>query len=554
MRVQQNQRVPMADGTELATDVYLPDGRGQFPVVLTRTPYGRNGDDPPWPDGLPGRAAAFTARGFAFVVQDCRGKFESDGRFRLLVDEGDDTHATVDWIAEHRWCSGRVALWGRSYLGMIQVPGASRGHPALACIVPSTCAASFFRDWLHRDGILCLGNALKWAVDTAALRTAPATGHVDWDAVYRARGLAEVESRVGLALPMLADWARHDRQDAFWDALDQTSMHARVAVPGMHLGGWWDPHCRGQLQHFCGLRRNASSAPARAGQRLLMGPWWHLNVDAVGEAHTRHGQLDFGPGGDLATFAEELRFLDLHLRDVDDGLADTPPVRVFMMGDNRWLELSDWPPPGTTNRAWFLTSTGELEPAAPDGDATRVLASDPDDPVPTVGGPIYHGLDRPAGPVDLSPLLARADVLVFRSRPLAEPLAVIGEAFLTLVLAADVEDLDVVARLAVETTEGALLCLSLGNGRVRFRDGFTEPRPLGRGETARMTVALTATAFRFPAASRIVLLIAGSDFPRLQPNAHRLVPSWSGSERVIAHSEILLGPSRLVLPVGPDGL
>ena len=225
-----------------------------------------------------------------------------------------------------------------------------------------------------------------------------------------------------------------------------------------------------------------------------------------------------------------------------------------MMGDNRWIELSDWPPPGTTKSTWYPTSTGELEPAAPDGDATRVLVSDPDDPVPTVGGPIYHGLERLAGPVDLSPLLARADVLVFRSRPLAEPFAVIGDACLELVMAADVEDLDVVARLAVETTEGALLCLSLGNGRARFRDGFAEPRPLGGGETARMTVALTATAFRFPTASRIVLLIAGSDFPRLQPNTHQLAPSWTDGERVIAHSEILLGPTRLVLPVAPDGL
>ena len=554
MRVQQNRRVPMADGTELATDVYLPDGPGRFPAVLARTPYGRNGDDPPWPGGLQGRAAAFTRRGFAFIVQDCRGRFESDGRFRLLEDEGDDTHATIDWIAEHGWCSGRIALWGRSYLGMVQVPAARRGHPALACILPSTCAASFFRDWLHRDGILCLGNALKWAVDTAALRTAPATGHVDWHAVYRARSLAEVETRVGLPLPMLADWVGHDRQDAFWDALDQTSMHAHITVPGMHLGGWWDAHSRGQLQHFCGLRRNASSAMARAGQRLLMGPWWHLNVDAAGDAHTRHGLLDFGPHADLPAFAEEMRFLDLHLRDVDDGLADAPPVRAFMMGDNRWLDLSDWPPPGTATRAWHLTSAGGLEPVAPDGEGTLVLVSDPDDPVPTLGGPIYQGLGRPAGPVDLSGLLARSDVLAFRSAPLAEPLAVTGDAFLELVLTSDVEDLDVVARLAVQTADGALLCLSLGSGRARFRDGFAEPRPLALGEAARMTVALSATAFRFPAASRMVVLMAGSDFPRLLPNPHRVVPPWSEGERAIARSEILLGPSRLLLPVAPEGL
>ena len=191
---------------------------------------------------------------------------------------------------------------------------------------------------------------------------------------------------------------------------------------------------------------------------------------------------------------------------------------------------------------------------APDGEGTIVLNSDPDDPVPTLGGPIYHGLGCPAGPVDVSPLLARRDVLVLRSAPLAAPLAVTGEACLELVLASDAEDLDVVARLAVQTADGALLCLSLGGTRARFRHGFAEPQPLRPGEAARITVGLSATAFRFPAASRIVVLIAGSDFPRLQPSSHRLAPPWSVAVRATAHSEILLGPSRLVLPVAPDGL
>ena len=163
--------VPFADGG-LATDVYLPAGPGPFPVVLVRTPYHRS--------GLQALAPRFVERGYAFVTQDCRGKFDSDGSFTPLVFEAEDGLATLDWIANHSWCNGRIGMWGRSYLGIVQIPAAISGHQALRCIAPSVAPGSFFRDWLRYDGCFALANAVSWSLTHATCRTQPAMQHFDW--------------------------------------------------------------------------------------------------------------------------------------------------------------------------------------------------------------------------------------------------------------------------------------------------------------------------------------------------------------------------------------
>ena len=154
MQVRLNQYGRMSDGVHLAADVYLPDGPGPFPVVLSRTPYGKAG--PPEMNDFPGFAKRFSERGYAFVVQDCRGRFESEGHFEPLFDETRDGGDTLDWVANQSWCNGRIGLWGRSYMGMVQVPAASHGHEALRAIVPSVSSGSFFRDWIRYDGMLRL--------------------------------------------------------------------------------------------------------------------------------------------------------------------------------------------------------------------------------------------------------------------------------------------------------------------------------------------------------------------------------------------------------------
>ena len=174
--------VAMSDGVRLATDVWLPQGAGPFPTILMRTPYHRQN----------GVAREYVDQGYAFVVQDCRGKYDSEGVFTPLADEARDGQDTVDWIANQKWCNGRIGMVGASYLGFVQVPAASGGHEALRCIVPQLCSATFFRQWARYDGCPSLANALIWNLTHAVCRTRPSQLHFDWQELHHLGTLEEI--------------------------------------------------------------------------------------------------------------------------------------------------------------------------------------------------------------------------------------------------------------------------------------------------------------------------------------------------------------------------
>ncbi|NOY79892.1 MAG: CocE/NonD family hydrolase [Kiritimatiellaeota bacterium] len=539
-------RVPAADGTELATDVYLPDGPGPFPAVLVRTPYHRT--------SLQGTAGLFVARGYACVVQDCRGKYDSDGLFRPLVDEAADGQAALDWVANRRWCNGRIGLWGRSYLGIVQVPAAAGGHEALRCIVPSVAPGSFFRDWIRYDGCFALANAVRWSVTHASCRTQPPMQHFSWEDLHGLGGVEEIATRVGFGTPVLKEWAVRDRYNGYWKNVDQYAMHERVRVPGLHTGGWFDHLTRGQYAAYSRIRDVGATDRARSGQRLLIGPWGHTTTGARGGAQRRYGEWDFGPAADFPLLEHELRFLDLHLKDRDDGLLQEAPVKVFLMGENRWVDLEDWPPPAAEVRNWHLDSMGEtgtLRQEVPDRDIRDSYACDPREPVPTRGGPIYWGLPH-AGPVDVRPILARPDVLYYRSEILPQALTILGDVGLDLFVASDAEDTDFVARLCVEEASGAVICLTLGSLRCRYRESWSAPLPLEKNRATAIHLQMGQLGYVFPAGARIGLMVASSDYPRILPHDNTMAGPWAGGESVVAHNSVLHGPgvrSCLRLPV-----
>ena len=518
----------------------MPNGPGPFPTLLVRTPYHRT--------GLQETAQTFVERGYAFAAQDCRGKYDSGGLFRPLLDEAGDGQATLDWIANQRWCNGRIGLWGRSYLGIVQVPAAGGGHEALRCMAPSVAPGSFFRDWIRYDGCFALGNAIRWALTHASCRTQPPLQHFTWEELHGLNGPEEIAARVGFATPALAEWAGHDRYDGYWEEIDQCLLHERVRVPGLHTGGWFDHLTRGQYKAYCNIRDRGATKPAREGQRLLIGPWGHTNTGTRGEGHRRYGEWEFGPEADFPLLEHELRFMDLHLKDEDDGLADEPPVKLFLMGENRWVDLEDWPPPGAKVQNWYLDSTGDagakggmLSLEEPDQGTEDVYTYDPRNPVPTLGGPIYWGLEH-AGPVDVRPILGRPDALYYRSEPLAEPLTVMGEIGLDLHVASNAEDTDFIARLCVEEPSGAIVCLTVGSLRCRFRESWSDPQPLECGKATLIHLHMGQLGHAFPTGSRLGLLIASSDFPRILPHANSMASPWKEKEPVVARNSVLHGP------------
>ena len=538
-------KVRMDDGVHLATDVYFPEGPGPFPAVLVRTPYHRTRDQ--------GTARSFTERGYAFVIQDCRGKYDSEGEFTPLADEARDGRATLDWVANERWCSGRIGLWGRSYLGVVQVPAASGGHEALRCIAPSVAPGSFFRHWARYDGCFALGNLVRWTLTHASTPTKPPLEHFAWDELNALADPQAIAFRVGFQTPVLPVWAEYDSDDAHWKAVGQSLMHEHIRVPGLHAGGWFDHLTRGQFEAYSNIRDCGATEEARKGQRLLIGLWGHMTMDGAGPERSRYGDWEFGPDADLPVLAHELRFLDLHLQDRDDGYASEPPVKVFLMGENRWLKLDDWPPAGVEERACYLTSEGgaamrdgdgELAWETPGRSASDTYEYDPADPVPTLGGPIYWGLEQ-RGPLDQRSLLGRADVLYYRSPPLASPMTVTGEMSLDLSVSSDAPDTDFVAKVCVEEPSGAVVCLTLGSLRCRYRNGPEAPEPLVPGEMTSIRMHAGHLAYTFPEGSRVGLIVTSSDFPRILPHSNTMAAPWAKTQRVVARNSVHHGPGAL---------
>jgi putative CocE/NonD family hydrolase len=299
---------------------------------------------------------------------------------------------------------------------------------------------------------------------------------------------------------------------------------------------------------------------ARGGQKLLIGPWGHTNTGNTGQSHCQYGDWNFGDEADLSVLEHEFQFLDFYLQDRDNGYTKQPPVKAFLMGDNRWINLTDWPPPGAITQSWYLSSDGKAGIRSDDGRLTLETPNnsgadsymyDPPNPVPTLGGQIYWGLEFP-GPVDQSPLLDRPDVLYYRSPKLANPLNVIGEITLELFIESSAVDTDLVAKLCVEEPTGAVTCLTIGSLRCRYRDSWSKPQPLKKDETTAISLQMGHIAYVFPADSRVCLLITSSDFPRISPHSNTLAPPWADTNSISARNSVLHGAetlSSLKLPV-----
>lgn len=533
MRLLLNQRVPSADGTELATDVFLPDGAGSWPVLLTRTPYGRA--------GAVADALTFTEDGYVRVIQDCRGKYDSEGTYRPLLDDGDDGQATLDWLANQSWCNGRIGMIGLSYLGIVQAPAATTGHAALKCIAPGVAPARFFRDWIRHDGCFALANAVRWAVTHATSRTRLTDTVIDWQRLYAQPTLDRVFDAVGCEAPCLRAWVEHDVEDDYWRSIDQGLMHAGIQCPGLHQGGWFDHISRGQFQAYRGIRR--------APQRLLIGPWGHAL--AGGEC----GDWQFGEAAAFSRAAFERRCLDLWLKDIDDGIVDEPPVKLFLLGRNRWMDFPDWPVPGADQRPLHLRAAGRLSDDSPAvNEMPDRYRYDPRDPLPSCGGPIYRRVGPPArfGPVDQRPILGRHDVLHYGGDPLPAELVVIGEPVADLWIASNVADTDLIAKLCVAEPCGREVCLTVGALRLRYRAGFDRTIALPRDEPVNACIRMLPIAYAFPAGSRIGLIVTSSSFPRILPHPNTMAPTWKETRPRPAQISVLheaRHPSRLVLPV-----
>lgn len=560
--------VPMRDGVLLATTVWRPASTGTFPALLVRTPYGK--DD----IGLYGNTKApdvlaLLRAGYAVVAQDVRGTAGSPGVLVPHAAEADDGVDTIAWLAAQPWCDGRIGTWGGSYQGMAQWHTAAAAPPALRAMVPLMASADPYRaPWYSPGGALSLDTFLTWA-HRAALgavrRAAPSDGEraerltnalLDRSALLDRLPVGDHPLLRDL-LPWAADVLDHPSRDEWWQGLSPAERYGAITVPALAVGGWYDPFLMGTIDSYVGMRRHGGSAEARDGQRLLIGPWGHADGADLGEFPDR----SFGPAGAVgaADLTEaHLRFFDRWVRGREDALEGTAPVRIFVMGIDRWRDEADWPLPDTRYVDHFLSSTGKagtsgtdgsLLTTTPDADGRDAFRHDPLDPVPTLGGPVIAGPGAWAGPADQRPVRDRHDVLCFTSPVLDAPLEVTGHVRLVLHASSSAVDTDFTGKLVDVHPDGRVILLCEGIQRVRYQSG-----PLRPGEPVEVVVDLCATSNVFLPGHRIGLEVASSNFPRYDRNTGtgRAVALDGGADAVVALNTVHHGPSRpsrLVLPV-----
>lgn len=557
----------MRDGVTLRANILRPTAAGKYPVALLRTPYGKD-----FATVNPICDCVRLARaGYIAVLQDVRGRFASEGAFTFPNDEGPDGYDTVEWAAQLPGSSGTVGMFGASYSGIVQWEAARLQPPHLRAIAPTMAPASAVDGVFWRGGALELGLLATWQLANS------------FDTVWRRTDLEQIEKffRIGAAvyeldhlagegffeLPLLEfpplarvelaaelDPLLHHPNDAAF--LQTISVdHARIQIPALCVGGWYDLFAQGTLQNFAALQNR--------GARLVMGPWSHVNTKNV------VGEVDFGFASDMAFMNLQtdmtgltIKFFDYHLKGLANGLADEAPMKIFVMGENYWREEDEYPLARTRYEKWFLRSRGgantlhgdgALSHESPRDEPADAFVYDPAHPVLTNGGAFLVNEVFHPGAHDQRATEARRDVLVYTSDVLEKDLEVTGPVVVHLFASSDAPDTDLVARLVDVHPDGFAQNLTDGILRARYRNGLP-PEFLEPHRAYEFVIDLWATANVFRAGHRLRVDITSSNFPRWDRNPNTGAPIGMDTEMRAARQTIwhtAAHPSHIVLPVIP---
>ena len=603
IQMQFNVPVPMRDGVSLRADVFTPDGPGPYPVVLTRTPYNKQGAEN---SGIIG-----AQRGFIMVNEDVRGRFRSPGVWYPFKYEIDDGYDSVEWSAKLPKSNGKVGMWGASYVGATQWLAALEGPPHLAGIMPSLTPDDYYEDWAYQNGALQQFFVQSWVSQTAGEELSrlvnlgfSAGGYAPKTRSAKT-GLLEEPGRTSLTNPMnyamvlplsnysaltappiageagldalqpwYLDWLKHPTNDAYWQQWAIDKDFSRIKVPVFIVDGWYDLFLGGALHSYEGVKAHGGTAEVRNNVRLLLTPGGHSGDEQVGTVNFgKIASVDAGTGRVLsepATFDVMLDWYNQILRDPGQNSATTgwKKVRYFEMGTNKW-EMSDtWPPPEAKTFKYYLHSAGKANTASGNGNLSREQTTveakaasdnyvyDPDNPVPTLGGAMCcDGRDLPNGVQDQRPNEQRSDVLVFSTPVLKQDLNVTGPVSMTLYVSSSAPDTDFTAILVDVAPDGVAHNIADGIVRMRYRDTDTKATFMEPGQTYKVNIDMWATSNVFLAGHHLRVDVSSSNFSLWDRNLNTTESPEAGTHAVKATNVIYhdaAHPSSLNLSVMPQ--
>jgi putative CocE/NonD family hydrolase len=522
-------RIRMPDGVQLAASLYKPlRADGQLPTLLIRLPYGRLHYGEGAYYGL-----HFARRGYAVLVQDIRGKFDSGGEFAPWQGATADGVATLDWIAAQHWSNGKVGTIGCSALGELQLALSRANHPAHAAMIPIDAGggvSALNNQPAHigffEGGVLQLGSAFGWYLEHGRTGSAYMPTNVDIKSTITGLPVSTLVSKIDPARNAYDELWKNPLTGQVWQKFDFVSDADASTRPMLLVNMWGDQSIDGALA-FAQLVARSTQGNPRAAPRVILAPGNHCQLVETAQS---------GVFGDLKLENTQqpymqwfLSWFDYWLKGQGDGLAQLPPYLYYVLGESKWLTANTWPPRETRAQRWHLGAQSPANSAA--GGGTLALestasqkvdewVSDPANPVPSIGGPICctgDAADR-SGPTDQARNHARQDILVYQSAPLAQALRIAGPLSATLTVSSNAKDTDLIARLIHVRPDGTAINVQEGALRLRYRDSYAAPSLLEPGKTYTVTVPMRSIAYYFPAGHRIRLDIASSNFPRLERN------------------------------------
>lgn len=554
----ENVAVPMRDGIVLRADVMLPAGHGRFPTLVYRTPYGKRSAPSEWTT-----FDKAVARGYAVVIQDVRGRYASEGDFNPYRNEGRDGYDTIEWAAKQAWSNGRVGTFGLSYPGAVQWLAAVENPPHLKAMVPAM-TFSTPRNFFYSGGAFD-GSWIDWiwfniAPDLRIKKGLPGPKSGKEAAVAWKSERQRLQTFLPLAdlpdfkqvAPFYYEWLSHPPADSWWDWAELRGKYDRVHAAVLNVSGWYDEAYGpdGATTNFNGLlAARANDSDKRTA--TIIGAWTHGELE-----RSKAGDRDFGPAAIVDYDELVLRWMDHYVRGEQNGVEKEKPVRLFVMGDNRWRDEDAWPLARASETSFYLSAKENSE-------GTHALKKRP----PHAGEGVAEFESDPAHPLtdpyaqfgarDYRSFVGRKDVLIFDSEPLSTDMEVTGPIRAEMYASADVPDFDLWVRILDVSPDGTaynLMSPGLDVLRASYRDATVEPELLTPGKIYQLNLDRLLTSNVFLAGHRIRVQISGAFFPHFSRNLQTGESEISSARMNMGRIQIHTDEqhrSKVILPVIP---
>ena len=542
-----NQFVTTRDGLNLATEVFLPEGAApgqKFPAIVVRTCYGKARDL--------SRCTHWVNRGYAFVIQDVRGRSDSDGDLVPFYYERDDAYDLFDWIAAQEWSDGNIGMWGASYLGYTTTAAATSGHPNLRTAISEVNVGSpFFQDTVRRGGAVNSWPLLSWTLGQSV------SNRTDFDVfggksvnpeeVAKMRPIKDIPNQaIGKRSGPWDIWAEHYRYDEFWEHCDNATYAHNIRVPMLILSGWHDGDALGVQETWRFLTKH--DVP---GRRIILGPWPHALNAFRDVLETEYGDNAIDYDYDTRT----IRWFDRYLKGIDNGEDRQPRATYYLAGEgaNEWLHSDDWNPVEATLTELYLDSDGSANSMHGNG---RLLAE------PVTGSRhdafVYDPDNADSGdgafvPSVLNRLQSRQDYLVYDTAVLKEDVAVAGNLSASFFASSSAVDTDFFVTVSDVDEQGVARKISTNGIRAEFRNWPEQPSALlTPGSIEKYELILHFAGHVFKAGHRIRVDICSADYMTVFPNTNTGIDPYTDPEPIIARQQIHHGsehPSCVRLPI-----